>query len=402
MLIKTSKPGPLFSLLPESIRHRLIRQKVRVQDRLPHGFAFKLAETEEEMEQVFSLMYQFSNRNHGYPQKTSGKRIEKYFMLPTTTTLIASLSGRVVGSIAIVRDSDMGLPADRLTSLQDLRRPGAAIAQACYFAVDEDFRQDPSEVVFPLMKYMWEFLSRYMLIETLIVAVPADEKDFYEAVFGFDSFQEGRLFTDPENTTYEQVLLTLDIQALPLRLESRFGGRPIHQNLSEYFQRTVLGGFVFPDRRFTRILDPVMTPTMLQKFFQKTEDIFSTLMPKEVDLLHGVYGGQEYLAVLPAASLNLKKRDLRMASRLPGRIVGKSQDIFILDASEKGCRLLGEETVSGEMLKIKVRVSQASEADLLCQVAWTNPAEKLSGLKVVSSSALWNDYVKDVRGGTFR
>ena len=49
----------------------------------------------------------------------SGLRVTIYHALPTTTTLCAKYDGQVVGTITLIRESVLGVPAQAIFDLSD-------------------------------------------------------------------------------------------------------------------------------------------------------------------------------------------------------------------------------------------------------------------------------------------
>ena len=75
----------LFSILPEKMRERIIRSKVKLDYNPPEGLRFKLAETKEELEQAFRLLYRSYVAAGSMKPNTSEMRITLIFKLPKRT-----------------------------------------------------------------------------------------------------------------------------------------------------------------------------------------------------------------------------------------------------------------------------------------------------------------------------
>ena len=393
----------VLSFLPQGFRHNLIRSRVKVIDRLMHGLTFKIAEDETEWDQSLRLLHNYGIQERGLAARPSGRRVEKFQLLPTTANLIASMMGRVVGTLSVVRDSEMKLPLDAFCSLNDLRRPGLSLAQVTYFGMEKEFQQDPAEVLFPMVKFLWEFIERYMAVDRLVIAVDPAHADVFRALFGFEFYPAGLNVQDIQLGNRPQTVMYLDVQDVADKLEARYGGKSSEQNLGAYMLRTALAGFHFPDRRYSRIQDVVISANLMKKVFfegQDREYLKRELSEADVALLHGLYPDAAYKEILPTPPAHLKTREFRVANKVPVRLVGRpgGGEAFIIDASDKGCRLVGLEVVSGEIIRLKAQVSLQQDSELLCQVIWTNPHEKLSGLRLVNASPVWYDFVRESRG----
>jgi N-acyl-L-homoserine lactone synthetase len=72
----------------------------------------KLAETSEELDQLFQLRHQVFCEERGYAQPTHDGRLhDRFDAFPGVANFIAVVGGRVVGGMRIVEESGAGLPA---------------------------------------------------------------------------------------------------------------------------------------------------------------------------------------------------------------------------------------------------------------------------------------------------
>jgi hypothetical protein len=94
----------------------------------------------------------------------------------------------------------------------------------------------------------------------------------------------------------------------------------------------------FPNRRFFTTNDPVMTPELLDYFFNERTRTFETLSDRKKALLHTIYDLPEYRAVLPALPVSQDeipiRRHQRFSVKCPARITcvtpdGKQEKIAI-------------------------------------------------------------------------
>jgi hypothetical protein len=69
--------------------------------------------------------------------------------------------------------------------------------------------------------------------------------------------------------------------------------------LYRYFVDLKMPNIAFPDKRFFTTNDPVMTPELLDYFFNQRTQVFARLDDDEKRLLHSIYDLPAYKAVLP-------------------------------------------------------------------------------------------------------
>ena len=99
--------------MPKSILYPLMRSKRVVHTEVPAALTFCVALTKEDLEGAFRILHD-SYVESGFMQPVeSGMRINKYFALPSTTTLVAKWQGKVVGTVSIVRKTGLGLPMEK-------------------------------------------------------------------------------------------------------------------------------------------------------------------------------------------------------------------------------------------------------------------------------------------------
>lgn len=103
---------------------------------------------------------------------------------------------------------------------------------------------------------------------------------------------------------------------------------------------------VWPDKRFFTTNDPVMTPELLDYFFNQKTQLFANLSNHEKALLHTIYDLPAYRAVLPAfspeksTSDRMRRRHKKVLDSLPRKLViresGKSHRIEIVECWSSG------------------------------------------------------------------
>ena len=81
-----------------------------------------------------------------------------------------------------------------------------------------------------------------------------------------------------------------------------------------------------PHRRFFTTNDPVLTPAMMDHFFNRRTQVFATLNDRQRLLLRSIYDRAEYRAVLPAPSqgadeLVSLRQHQRFSIRCPARLM---------------------------------------------------------------------------------
>ncbi len=92
---------------------------------------------------------------------------------------------------------------------------------------------------------------------------------------------------------------SLDLYHAPEVFKLAYGHKKQRKNLYEYFVKTVLPNIVVPNRRYYTTNDPVMTPELLDYFFNQRTQVFANLEDRKKGLLRDIYNLEPYQAVLP-------------------------------------------------------------------------------------------------------
>ena len=91
----------------------------------------------------------------------------------------------VVGTITIIRDGVFGFPLQAVFDLSSVRALTGNIAEISALAVHPDFRKTGGVILFPLMKFMYEYCKKYFDTRHLVIAVNPDRIELYESLLFF-------------------------------------------------------------------------------------------------------------------------------------------------------------------------------------------------------------------------
>ena len=95
---------------------------------------------------------------------------------------------------------------------------------------------------------------------------------------------------------------TLDLLHAPEVFRQAYADKRPRKNLFRYFVETRLANIRAPNRRFFTTNDPVLTPAMMDHFFNQRTQVFATLSDRQRLLLRSIYDRAEYRAVMPTPS----------------------------------------------------------------------------------------------------
>ncbi len=320
-----------FGLLPRQARFAIFRAMIDCDPAPDLRLSLKIAETQEELEACFRILHDAYVGSGFMKPDPSGMRITCYHALPTTTTLCAKFDGQVVGTISLVREGVFGFPMQSAFDLSGVRKKQGQIAEISALAVHPDFRKTGGAILFPLMKFMYEYCTTYFDTRHLVIAVNPNRIEMYESLLFFEQLQENVIKNYDFANGAPAVGATLDLKSAPGIFERHYGGKRPKKNLHAYFTQVELPNIEQPNRRYFTTNDPVMTPAMLDHFFNRPGG-FEALDERKRLLLHEIYDDLEaYRAVLPPVSKargtdQAVRRHQRYSIKCPGTIEIRSAE----------------------------------------------------------------------------
>ena len=368
----TQAARKLFSMLPQKSRHEVYRSFVDCRE--PNQrLVLKIAETQEELEACFTLLHDAYVSSGFMTPDPSGMRVTIYHALPTTTTLCAKIGDQVVGTLSLIRESAIGFPLQRIFDLTDVREKEGQIAEVSALAVHPRYRRTGGTILFPLMKFMYEYCTTFFDTRHLVIAVNPRHIEMYESLLFFKRLTANVVENYDFVNGAPAVGATLDLKHAPEIMRKAYAKKPPNRNLHRYFCETKLPNIQIPHRRFFTTNDPVMTPQLINHFFNVRTSVFTDLSDRKKTLLHLIYDLPEYQKVLPPLPGNGAARQVRQHQRFSVKCPAK-----LADSSPLTAGTIQVEVNEVSRYGFRARVAQQIPADV-----WLNATVQL-GLNEVS------------------
>lgn len=292
----------LISWLPRSQRFKVFRSFADCDPAPTSRLVLKIAETREELEACFSVLHDAYVDSGFMKPDPSGMRVTIYHALPTTTTLCAKYDGVVVGTISLVRESELGVPLQQIFDLTTVREKEGNIAEVSALAIHRKFRRTGGSILFPLMKFMYEYCTTFFDTRHLVIAVNPSHIEMYESLLFFRRLSANMVDSYDFVNGAPAIGATLDLKEALEIFRKHYASKPARRNLHAYFIQMKLPNIQFPTRRFYTTNDPVLTPQLLDYFFNVKTKTFENLSARKKALLHSIYDLPEYWSVLPKIS----------------------------------------------------------------------------------------------------
>jgi len=314
-----------FAVLPARLKFAIYRRMVECDPAPDQRLELKIADSEEELTACFKLLHDAYVASGFMQPDKSGMRVTIYHALPTTTTLCAKYDGKVVGTISMIREGVFGFPLQSVFDLEKVRSKGGNIAEISALAVHPDFRKTGGAILFPLMKFMHQYCTEYFDTRHLVIAVNPEKIELYEALLFFERLQQNAVDKYDFANGAPAVGATLDLKFAAEVFKSGYRGRPPRKSLHHYFFCMQLKNIKLPQRRYYTTNDPVMTPKLLDHFFNIKSNVFEQLDDRKRSLLWSIYDLVEYRQILPMLGGTVSqphplRRHQRYSIRCPAQI----------------------------------------------------------------------------------
>lgn len=321
-----------FSVFPKSLRFAVYRSFVDCDPKPDPRLVLKIAQTKEELTACFRLLHDAYVGSGFMKPDPSGMRVTIYHALPTTTTLCAKFDGEVVGTLSLIRESVFGFPMQAIFDLQEIREKKGRIAEVSALAIHPKFRNTGGTILFPLMKFMYEYCTTFFDTRHLVIAVNPNRIEMYESLLLFK-----RLTANPVDhydfaNGAPAVGASVDLHLAPRIFKRIYRKKTGRKNLYHYFLHTRITNIKMPSRRYFTTNDPVITPNLLDYFFNQCTHTFDNLGERKKRLLHSIYNLPEYKLVLPTAFFD---SDFRTGQRKHKRYSLKCRGSFSVIGAER-------------------------------------------------------------------
>ena len=295
-----------FAFLPRNARFAMYRSFVDCDPSPDERLVLKIADTKEELEACFKLLHDAYVASGFMKPDPSGMRVTAYHALPTTTTLCAKFDGQVVGTISLIRQSPFGFPLQAVFDLSSVEEERGKIAEVSALAVHPEFRKTGGMILFPMMKFMYQYCTTFFDTRHLVIAVNPYHIELYESLLFFQRLPQKTVDAYDFANGAPAVGASLDLQTAPEVLKKAYDRKDKRKNLHYYFIKLKLRNIVLPARRYFTTNDPVMTVELLDYFFNQRTKGFEEMDEHRKALLHSIYNLPEYQPILPKLSAPLE------------------------------------------------------------------------------------------------
>ena len=211
---------------------------------------YRFATEQVELESAFRLVYETYLDGGLTRPHPSRQRVSRYHLLPTTHVFVARCDARVLATVTLVEEGQLGLPIASLygPAIDSLRDPDVRLAEVTGLAHSRSEEWFGVSVVERLMSLMVQFAD-WRELDRLLIAVNPQHARFYNRI-GFHAFDVPRPY--PAVCGKLAVPMQLDLRTVAEdhpAAHRRFFGRPfpaelfrmvpLSSSLVQHFRRVV-------------------------------------------------------------------------------------------------------------------------------------------------------------------
>lgn len=400
-----------MEILPKKLRFNLIRALVKVPTEISSAYVFKIAETKEEYEQAYKVLHDAYVQSGFMNPESSGMRILKHFLLPTTLTLVVKFNEKVIGTMSIIRRTRVGLPLEECFSLSKYIKNGEPCAEISSLAIDKNHLGDRGMVFFPFLKFLNIIMTDYLKIKKLFTVVNPSMADYYECLLLFKELHSINTKNYKFANGAAAVGFWCDFELAKRQGKIVYGTKPSLKNLYWYFFDFKYSNFIFPKKKYFTSVYSMMNFEMINYFFIEKSNILRTLNEEELKYILQLYSCETADKIWNTIykidhkfdyTLKNKNRKQRFLISNVGLIKLQSNNsqgkTYLLDISVDGLKLglkAGMPKLHlNDLIEISFFVSKYQEIKVKGTVLWINQTEYTFGVKITKvDNDIWFDYI---------
>lgn len=371
-----------MNICPQWLQDEVVRRNISLPAEIPEGMVFKIAETEEELEASFRLVYD-AYVKLGYCDENPYKlRATIYHALSTTTTLLAMDHGKVIGTLTIVRDNFFKLPSEKIFDMKSLRGKAQRLAEITSLVIDPNYRREKGGcVLFTLLRFMHEYSTNYFGVDNLVVSVHPKDAFFYRSLL---------LFKDIPGTKVEDymgapaVALNLDLNTAFNDFKKVYSKRKKTEDLFSFFILRKIPNLKFPKKVYNKINFPVVSIEYFEELFMRKLG------------LGDIYYEEKILAFASQPKA-MQREFMRIEVELPGKLTNETGEFAITgkmkDVSRNGFKFFSEKTLPvGMEFTCEVHLTESLTSRIHAKAMWSH-VESGVGFKILKGDDKWNDFI---------
>lgn len=397
----------ILNSFPDYIAENWVRQKIKINEKDLDRFTIKVANTLEEFEQGYRLLYE-CYLEQGYLPATSENslRITKYHLMPTSTMFVVKDGPQVVATLTHVIDSKLGLPGDTAVDLKDVKRTSSRVAEISALAIKKGYRRQHS-IMFALTRLVYHFSVQYAGCDTWVICVSSYVDLYYRSLFFFK-----RIFQNAFNYQFvnnvKSSSLVVKLNELPILFKYFYNdNETIEKNLYQFYIQDWEKIFThFPESIIRGATTPTLTVDLIRHFFKSQSNVWQELSESEKQEVLSAYYDDELLGFdqYPLnSSYNEKRKSPRRLTNIKCEIVKfngpyqESSEGLIVNTSSKGFLLRSNIYLEDDVVyELILNISNNLKLNMKFGVLRETESHHFACLVIEKDLILWESYFEKI------
>ena len=261
---------------------------------------------------------------------------------------------------------------------------------------------------------MYDQCTTLFDIRHVVIAVNPDRIEMYESLLFFRRLTSSFVANYGYANGAPAVGAALDLKEMPRHLKRAYQGKRPRKSLYHYFIKLKLPNMGVPSRRFYTTTDPVMTPEMLNYFFNQRTQGFNRLGDREKALLYSIYSLPHYGKYLPVGFSNsdpgkVARQHQRYAFKCSGtftiELAGhvEAPALTVVDCSLHGFLAYATAPVTCQVWgDVMVQLGPNEESRVRALAVGHKKDAGFYGFKLAEPDVNWRKFVAALTAGTTR
>jgi len=167
----------------------------------PPDLDLRPAESRDELEAAYRLVYQSYVRRSYIDPHPGGVRVTLFNAVPDAVTFIAALRGEVIATVSLLPDTPAGLPMDEIyhSELDKLRRAGRRLSEVTMLADRRLEIRRTLPMLLQLMKLVFDYATRVLEAHDLCVTINPRHDAFYKRYLLFTDIGGRKMYPSVRN-----------------------------------------------------------------------------------------------------------------------------------------------------------------------------------------------------------
>lgn len=275
-----------FSEKIANIDGNRFRKKMLVPKELAKSnFEIKIAETKDEFESAFNILYKVYLET-GLTNKTKSEiRCTPYHLQIGSTVIILKVDNKVVATMGLLVDDIIGIPADHVTNLDFLRKQSLKIGEITSLAILSEFRTN-KEIFLYLSQYIFNYAIRFSHCDCLVIVAHPKHMMHHVLALGFEIIDSSYVKNYSFVNNAEAISAYLDLSTCYERQKQFYQSLPEKNNLHSFMYHKIENKVKLPMRlAYDKNFDSPMTPEMADYFLAKDDQLKRSIEPGKLKII---------------------------------------------------------------------------------------------------------------------